>query len=100
MTSLPTGGDVHIHRNMTTTDECSICSFAADKWHHTLPQCNMVKVVWTLLEEDLVEFVFASKKVDPKLPTITFFILYNFFLNSMNIVHSFFVNYVIFFNIA
>lgn len=65
-TSHPTG-DVRRHRNMTTIDECSICRYAADTWRHALLRCDMAKAVWALLEDDLVEYVFASKKEDPKL---------------------------------
>ncbi|XP_040258814.1 uncharacterized protein [Aegilops tauschii subsp. strangulata] len=52
---------------MADVDVCPICNSTVDDWSHALINCNMVKCVWSLLEEDLVEHVIACNIPDAKL---------------------------------
>jgi formylmethanofuran dehydrogenase subunit E len=52
--SLPTGQERE-HRHMSTTSACSICNEPVDDWRHSLVECNMARVVWALMDDDLVD---------------------------------------------
>jgi hypothetical protein len=51
--SLPTG-DVLNHRGMATVPACSLCG-VDDSWMHSLMECAMARLVWALMDEELVE---------------------------------------------
>lgn len=60
--SIPTR-DVRHHRNMAQDGNCSICG-RQDSWRHSLLECNMVKCVWVLQGEMLLEFISHSQHDD------------------------------------
>lgn len=64
--SLPTA-DVRASRKMADSDVCSVCNSAPDSWHHSLLECSLAKGVWALTDEDIVDYIAASKQPDPKL---------------------------------
>jgi hypothetical protein len=59
--SLPTG-DVRCHRHMGDTPACSICG-EADSWRHLLLNCTIVRCVWALANNEVVEHM--SRTEDP-----------------------------------
>lgn len=63
---LPTE-EVRAHRNMATSDICTICNSASDTWRHALLECHMVRCVWTLADEELVEHMIMSGMDDARL---------------------------------
>lgn len=44
---------------MSDTNVCKICNGAVDSWKHVLIECPVVKCVWALLDEELVEHMVA-----------------------------------------
>lgn len=52
---------------MADLDVCSICNSSADSWRHSLIECNMAKCVWALMDDDILDYIAASKQEDPKL---------------------------------
>jgi hypothetical protein len=63
---LPTG-KVRERRHMPITAVCSVCNAAIDTWRHSLLECNMVKAVWALKDDDTILTLFGDETVDPKL---------------------------------
>lgn len=53
--SIPTE-DVRHHRNMATTNFCSMCG-QPDSWRHSLLECNLAKPVWALERESIIELL-------------------------------------------
>jgi hypothetical protein len=64
--SLPIGEERE-RRHMATSAVCPICCAAIDSWRHSLLDCNLAKVVWSLREDDLVLPLVADETTDAKL---------------------------------
>jgi hypothetical protein len=61
---LPTA-DVRANRNMVDSHVCQVCNSALNSWRHSLFDCNLAKGAWALLDEDIVDYIAASKQPDP-----------------------------------
>lgn len=64
--SIPTES-IRCHGKMAVDNMCLICNRVEDMWCHTLIDCNMVKSVWSLVDEDLVEHMIACRTLDARL---------------------------------
>ena len=61
--SIPTR-EVHVHRNMATDDIRPICNATLDTWRHALLECSMLRVVWVLADEEMLEHVIMNRTDD------------------------------------
>jgi hypothetical protein len=52
---------------MATTARYATLLPNADTWRHALLDCNMARVVWALMEDDLTRPLFDDETSDPKL---------------------------------
>jgi hypothetical protein len=60
--SLP---DLLHHLNKSSTLRCTLCG-AADSWRHCLLECAMVRNIWSLGDEEVVEHLFATTRPSAK----------------------------------